>query len=140
MFSRQHGKSDMLRILQGMDFGRLEETALKLSNGERVMVSNPTARNNSEKVALAAMMTAMQHSLTGTFAGQLWGDELIYTPPEPHLKSQVFDIIDKFWSYPGEGHMYLYLEQLRKNPITKDLFKGKSTTHHYPWYRRGTKY
>lgn len=142
MFTRQYGKSNLIKILKGMDFGKLEQTALQIGTGihDSITVSSPTARNDSQKDAMAAMMEAMQQSLTGTFAKQLWGDELVYINPPPRLKSQVDKIIDKFWAYPGRGHMYLYLEQLRKNPITRDLFKGKSTTHHYPWYRRGSKY
>ncbi len=63
-----------------------------------------------------------------------------YIPPEPHLKSKVDRIIDKFWISPCGDDMHLYLVQIQKNPRTKDVFKGKSTTHHYPWYRRGSKY
>lgn len=138
MFTRQSSKS----ILMGMDFGKLEQTALQIGTGihDSIVVRTPTARNDDQKDALAAMMTAMQETLTGTFAKQLWVDEFKYINPPPHLKSQVDKIIDRFWAYPGEGHMYLYLEQLRKNPITRDLFKSKSTTHHFPWYRRGSKY
>lgn len=142
MYTRQYGKSDLKRIFQGMDFGKLEQTALQIGTGihDSIVVRTPTARNDDQKDALAAMMAAMQETLTGTFTKQLWGDELEYINPPPHLKSQVYKIIDKFWAYPGEGHMYLYLEQLRKNPVTRDLFKSKSTTHHFPWYRRGSKY
>lgn len=143
MTTRQYGKTDLHKVLLGMDFSKLEETAM-LSAGksihERILVSSPTARNDNLKDAMAVMVDAVQQSLTGVFAKQIWGDELEYISPPPHLKAQVNRIIDKFWAYPGEGTVYLYLEQLRKNPVTKDLFKGESTTHHYPWYRRGTKY
>lgn len=142
MFTRQAGKSDIYRVLQGMDFGKLEQTAMQIRAGihDSITVRTPTARSNNQKDAMAAMLEAMQQTLTGVFAGQVWGNDYVYIPPEPHLKSQVDRIIDKFWAYPGEGHMYLYLEQLRKNPLTRDLFKSESTTHHFPWYRRGSKY
>lgn len=143
MFSRQYGKSNLQKILQGMDFGKLEETAM-LHVGkeihERIMVSSPTARTDHQKDAIAAMHKSLQDNLFGVFASQIWGDEYSYVPPEPKLKTQVDQLIDDFWANPGVGHIYLYLEQLRKNPITKDLFKGESTTHHYPWYKRGSKY
>lgn len=140
MFTRRHGKSDIQKILQGMDFGKLEQTALKLSNGEYVTVSSPTGRNANQRDAFNEMIKALQLNLPDSFVNTLWGDELVYTPPPPHLKSKVDEIIDDFWKHPELGIVHLYMEQLRKNPLTKDLFKGKSTTHHYPWYRRGTKY
>jgi hypothetical protein len=142
MFTRQAGKSDLYRILQGMDFGKLEQTALQIGTGihDSIVVRTPTARNDDQKDAMAVMLEAMQKTLTGTFAKQIWGDTLDYVNPPPQLKSQVDRIIDDFWAYPGTGHMFLYLEQLHRNPITRDLFKSKSTTHHFPWYRRGSKY
>lgn len=148
MTTRQYGKSDLHKTLLGMDFSKLEETAMQIGTGihDSITIRTPTARSNNQKDAMAAMLQAMQQSLTGIFAKQIWVDELEYISPPPHLKTQVDRIIDKFWAYPGEGavylylYLYLYLEQLRKNPVTKDLFKGESTTHHYPWYRRGTKY
>lgn len=78
MYTRQYGKSDLKRIFQGMDFGKLEQTALQIGTGihDSIVVRTPTARNDDQKDALAAMMAAMQETLTGTFAKQLWGDEL----------------------------------------------------------------
>lgn len=140
MFTRRHGKSDIQKTLQGMDFGKLEQTALKISNGEYVTFSSPTGRNANQRNAFNAMIDSLQRNLTGTLANTLWGDELVYTPPPPHLKTKVDEIIDDFWEHPELGIVHLYLRQLRKNPVTKDLFKGESTTHHYPWYKRGTKY
>lgn len=140
MSTRQYGKS----ILQGMDFGKLEQRAMSmLEKGElihdSIMVSSPTMRMKDD--VLDSMLKAMNSTITGRCATALWPDDIYgYIPPEPHCKQKVFDIIDKFWNNPGEGHMYLYLEQLKKNPITRDLFKSKSTTHHFPWYRRGSKY
>lgn len=128
MSNRQNGKS----IFQEMDFGKLEQTAM-LAVGKSI--HNTVEQSEIDPDIYAAMQVLIQKGWTSrTLRVQP------YTPPEPHLKSKVEQIIDDFWAYPGEGHMYLYLEQLQKNPITKDLFKGESTTHHYPWYRKGSKY
>lgn len=129
MSNRRNGKS----IFQGMDFGKLEQTAM-LTLGKTM--HDLVEKNGINSDVYAAMQVLIQKGWTTSRPFNTTS----YIPPEPHLKSKVDRIIDKFWAYPGEGHMYLYLEQLRKNPITRDLFKGKSTTHHYPWYRRGSKY
>ena len=128
MSNRQKGKS----ILQGVDLSKLEQTAM-LALGKAI---HDQVENEIEADLYARMQVLAQKGwiITRPF------NVTSYTPPEPHLKSEVDRIIDNFWAYPGEGHMYLYLEQLRKNPITRDLFKSKSTTHHYPWYRKGSKY
>lgn len=128
MSNRRNGKS----ILYGLDLSKLEQTAM-LALGKTI---HDQVENESELDLYTTMQVLVQKGWT---TGRLF-NTTSYIPPEPHLKSKVDHIIDKFWAYPGEGHMYLYLEQLRKNPITRDLFKGKSTTHHYPWYRRGSKY
>lgn len=128
MSNRQNGKS----ILYGLDLNKLEQTAL-LNLGK-------TIHDQVEMDGVSLdVYTKMQTLIQKRWTGSVFNSHS-YIPPEPHLKSKVDSIIDKFWAYPGEGHMYLYLEQLRKNPITRDLFKSKSTTHHYPWYRRGSKY
>lgn len=128
MSNRRNGKS----ILYGLDLSKLEQTAM-LALGKTIHDQVEMDGINSD--VYTKMRTLIQKG---------WPSRVFnvpsYIPPEPHLKSKVDQIIDKFWAYPGEGHVYLYLEQLRKNPITRDLFKGKSTTHHYPWYRRGSKY
>lgn len=129
MSNRQKGKS----ILQGMDLSKLEQTAM-LALGKTMHDLAEKNEINSDVYAGMQVFTQKGWTIGRSF------NTSSYTPPEPHLKSKVDRIIDNFWAYPGEGHMYLYLEQLRKNPITRDLFKGKSTTHHYPWYRRGSKY
>ena len=129
MSSRRNGKS----ILYGLDLSKLEQTAM-LTLGKTM--HDLVEKNGINSDVYAAMQVLIQKGWTTSRPFYATS----YTPPEPHLKSKVDQIIDKFWAYPGEGHMYLYLEQLRKNPITRDLFKGKSTTHHYPWYRRGSKY
>lgn len=128
MSNRRNGKS----ILYGLDLSKLEQTAM-LTLGKTI---HDQVENESELDIYTTMQVLVQKGWT---TGRPF-NTTSYIPPEPHLKSKVDHIIDKFWAYPGEGHMYLYLEQLRKNPITRDLFKGKSTTHHYPWYRRGSKY
>lgn len=129
MTNRRNGKS----ILYGLDLSKLEQTAM-LTLGKTM--HDLVEKNGINSDVYAAMQVLIQKGWTTSRPFNTTS----YIPPEPHLKSKVDQIIDKFWAYPGEGHVYLYLEQLRKNPITRDLFKGKSTTHHYPWYRRGSKY
>lgn len=126
MSNRQNGKS----IFQGMDFGKLEQTAM-LALGKAI---HDQVDNEIEADLYATMLALIQKK---------WATSRpfpSYIPPEPHLKSKVDRIIDKFWLSPCYDEMHLYLAQIQKNPYTKDVFKGKSTTHHYPWYRRGSKY
>lgn len=128
MSNRRNGKS----ILYGLDLSKLEQTAM--------LALGKTVHDQVEVDGISSdVYTKMQTLIQKGWPSRVFNMPS-YIPPEPHLKSKVDRIIDKFWAYPGEGHVYLYLEQLRKNPITRDLFKGKSTTHHYPWYRRGSKY
>lgn len=127
MSNRQNGKS----ILLGMDFGKLEQTAmLTLGN----TIHDQVEVNGIGPDVYAAMQAAIQKGWTSRSF-----NVFPYIPPEPHLKSKVDRIIDKFWLNPC-NEMHLYLAQIQKNPRTKDVFKGKSTTHHYPWHRRGSKY
>lgn len=126
MSNRQNGKS----IFQGMDFGKLEQTAM-LALGKAI---HDQVDNEIEADLYATMQALIQKK---------WATSRpfpSYIPPEPHLKSKVYRIIDKFWLNPCKDDTQLYLAQIQKNPRTKDVFKGKSTTHHYPWYRRGSKY
>ena len=128
MSNRQNGKS----ILQGMDFGKLEQTAM--------LALGKTIHDQVEKNGISPeVYAALQANLQRKFTNKLFND-FPYIPPEPHLKSKVERIIDKFWLSPRYDEMHLYLAQIQKNPYTKDVFKGKSTTHHYPWYRKGSKY
>lgn len=128
MSNRQNGKS----IFQEMDFGKLEQTAM-LALGKAI--HDQVEENGIGPDVYAAIQTAIQKGWTArTFNVQP------YIPPEPHLKSKVDRIIDKFWLSPCYDDMHLYLAQIQRNPRTKDVFKSKSTTHHYPWYRRGSKY
>lgn len=133
MFTRQSAKS----ILTGMDFGKLERTAIQLISSGQI-VSGDTI-NKQSYINQLDLYQAINNSLFGT-AGKtvVMGD--LYTPPKPHCMSQVHDIIDSFWSATALGLYGQYIAQLDKKPKTKDVFKGKSTTHHYPWYRRGSKY
>lgn len=126
MSNRQNGKS----IFQGMDFGKLEQTAM-LALGKAV---HDQVYSEIEADLYATMQAIVQKGWVTTRPFPS------YIPPEPHLKSRVFRIIDKFWLNPYRDDTQLYLTQIQKNPRTKDVFKGKSTTHHYPWYRRGSKY
>ena len=129
MSNRQNGKS----ILQGMDFGKLEQAAI-LTLGKAI--HDQIELDGISSGVYTKMQTLIQKGWT--IARPFYATS--YILPEPHLKSKVDQIIDKFWAYPGEGHMYLYMEQLQKNPITRELFKSKSTTHHYPCYEKGSKY
>lgn len=127
MSNRQNGKS----ILYGLDLSKLEQTAM-LSLGKTMhdLVENDGINSG----VYAKMQTIIQKGWTSRVF-----NDFPYIPPEPHLKTKVDRIIDKFWLNPCD-EMHLYLAQIQKNPRTKDVFKGKSTTHHYPWYRRGSKY
>lgn len=128
MSNRQNGKS----IFQGMDFGKLEQTAM-LALGKAI---HDQVDSEIESDLYAAMRVLIQKK----WATNISFNVPSYIPPEPHLKSKVYRIIDKFWLNPCGDDTHLYLAQIQKNPRTKDVFKGKSTTHHYPWYRRGSKY
>lgn len=129
MSNRQNGKS----ILLGVDFGKLEQTAM--------LALGKTIHDQVEENGIGPdVYAAIQATILKGWTTRRPFNAIPYTPPEPHLKSKVEHIIDKFWLSPCEGDMHLYLAQIQKNPRTKDVFKGKSTTHHYPWYRRGSKY
>lgn len=129
MSSRQNGKS----ILQGLDLSKLEQTAM--------LTLGKTIHDQVEENGIGPDVYAvMQNIIMKNWTTRKPFNTSSYTPPEPHLKSKVDRIIDKFWLSPRYDEMHLYLAQIQKNPRTKDVFKGKSTTHHYPWYRRGSKY
>ena len=127
MSNRRNGKS----ILYGLDLSKLEQTAM-LTLGKTI--HDHVKENGIGPDVYAAMQAAIQKGWTSRSF-----NVFPYIPPEPHLKSKVDRIIDKFWLNPCD-EMHLYLAQIQKNPRTKDVYKGKSTTHHYPWYRRGSKY
>lgn len=128
MSNRQNGKS----ILQGLDLSKLEQTAM--------LTLGKTIHDQVENEIELDLYTTMQALVQKGWVTSRPFYATSYTPPEPHLKSKVDRIIDKFWLNPCSDDMHLYLAQIQKNPRTKDVFKGKSTTHHYPWYRRGSKY
>lgn len=127
MSNRQNGKS----ILYGLDLSKLEQTAM--------LTLGKTIHDQVEENGIGPdVYAAMQATILKGWNSRSF-NVFPYIPPEPHLKSKVDRIIDKFWLSPCD-EMHLYLAQIQKNPRTKDVFKGKSTTHHYPWYRRGSKY
>lgn len=126
MTNRQNGKS----ILYGLDLSKLEQTAM--------LALGKTIHDRVDNEIEADIYTTMQVLIQKKWATSRSFPS--YIPPEPHLKSKVFRIIDKFWLNPCGDDTQLYLAQIQKNPRTKDVFKSKSTTHHYPWYRRGSKY
>ena len=133
MFTRQSAKS----ILTGMDFGKLEQTAIRLISSGQIVSGD--AINKQSYIDQLDLYQAIHNSLFGIVEKTVMMDDL-YTPPKPHCMSQVHAIINSFWSAPALGLYGQYIAQLDKKPKTKDVFKGKSTTHHYPWYRRGSKY
>ena len=133
MFQNRRGKS----VLYDMDFSKLEERLI-VHAGIHDSVDIINASTDDLK-NLEDMFSKMNKALSKGWTGRKGFVEVYITPP-PRLKNQVDRIIDSFWENPLEGDVYLYLAQLEKNPRTKDVFKGKSTTHHYPWYRRGSKY
>ncbi|UWJ04351.1 hypothetical protein [Escherichia phage vB_EcoS_Uz-1] len=126
MSSRQNGKS----ILQGLDLSKLEQTAM-LTLGKTI---HDQVENGNELDLYTTMQVLVQRGWTTSRPFNS------YIPLEPNLKTKVDRIIDLFWLNPCYDEIPLYLAQIQKNPRTKDVFKGKSTTHHYPWYRRGSKY
>lgn len=127
MSNRQNGKS----ILYGLDLNKLEQTAM-LALGKTI--HDQVEENGIGPDLYTTMQILVQKGWTTSRPFPS------YIPPEPHLKSKVDRIIDKFWLNPCGDDTQLYLAQIQKNPRTKDVFKGKSTTHHYPWYRIGSKY
>lgn len=78
-------------------------------------------------------------TLYGLSPNWIWSDDL-YVQPTPHCQRKAFAAIDKFWSARELGLYGQYMAQLERNPKTKDVFKSKSTPHHFPWYKRGSKY
>lgn len=128
MSNRRNGKS----ILQGLDLSKLEQTAM--------LTLGKTIHDQVDSENVLDLYTTMQVLIQKGWTTSRPFYATSYTPPEPHLKSKVDRIIDKFWLSPCYDEMHLYLAQIQKNPRTKDVFKGKSTTHHYPWYRKGSKY
>ena len=132
MFQNRRGKS----VLFDLDFSKLEERLIAhagIHDSIDITVSKLDLMN------LENTLSKMKQTLANGWTGRQVFVET-YIPPEPHLKSKVDRIIDKFWLNPCGDDTQLYLAQIQKNPRTKDVFKSKSTTHHYPWYRRGSKY
>lgn len=128
MSNRQNGKS----ILYELDLSKLEQAAMR----NLVKTMHDLVENDGINSGVYAKMQIMtQKGWTSRSS-----NAFPYIPPEPHLKAKVDRIIDKFWLSPCGDDMHLYQAHIQKNPRTKDVFKGKSTTHHYPWYRRGSKY
>lgn len=76
----------------------------------------------------------------GNSGYSMWADNPYLIKIEPHFKTKAFNIIDRFWSNPYLGLYGQLLNQLDRKPKTRDILKGKSTTNHYPWYKRGNKY
>lgn len=126
--------------LVGIDFSSLEDrVAMAINDGRSIHAVTDSHTSRMTDDVLDAMLKTMQVNLSGRKIDWYTMDDL-YTPPKPHCMSKVHDIIDSFWSAPALGLYGQYIAQLDKKPKTKDVFKGKSTTHHYPWYRRGSKY
>lgn len=98
-----------------------------LKEGKSVMtthnmvVSNPTTTDNATDAMLYGLLNP----------NWIWGDDL-YVAPEPHCQEKAFAAIDKFWSARQLGLYGQYMAQLESNPKTKDVFKSKSTSHHFP--------
>lgn len=132
MFQNRQDKS----VLHDLDFSKLEERLIAhagIHDSVDITVSKFDLMN------LVNTLSKMKQTLANGWSGRQVFVET-YISPEPHLKSKVDRIIDKFWLNPCKDDTQLYLAQIQRNPRTKDVFKGKSTTHHYPWYRRGSKY
>lgn len=56
------------------------------------------------------------------------------------LECKLDDIIDSLWSGKGGQIFGSYIDTVKKNPRTKDVYRSKSTTHSFPWYHRNRKY
>lgn len=116
MTNRRNGKS----ILYGLDLSKLEQTAM--------LTLGKTIHDQAEMDGVSSdVYTKMQTLIKKGWPSRVFNVPS-YIPPEPHLKSKVFRIIDKFWLNPCRDDTQLYLTQIQKNPRTKDVFKGKSTT------------
>lgn len=111
MSNRRNGKS----ILYGLGLSKLEQTAM-LSLGKTI--HDQVEMDGISSDVYAKMQTLIQKGWTSRSF-----NVFPYIPPEPHLKSKVDRIIDKFWLSPCYGDMHLYLAQIQKNPYTKDVFK-----------------
>lgn len=134
------------RVLVNADFGKLEQSAMTVMEKgivvhqivhDSITTIGPTARMTDD--AFEAMVIAVQGTISGRSARNIWTDDF-YIAPTSKLTNKVNKIIDNFWADPEKGLVYMYLNKIQRNPKTMDIFKGKSTTHHYPWYKRGTKY
>ena len=128
-----------------MDFGKLEATAYaalaQAHSGKTVMVSKAMAtslQNIPKGMSNHQLDAWLQCSGLGA-GGYVISDDL-FTQSESYATSKINKIIDNFWANPGSGEYQMYITIMQRKPKTKDVFKGKSTTHHYPWYKRGSKY
>ena len=104
MSSRQNGKS----ILYELDLSKLEQTAM-LTLGKTI---HDQVESEIESDVYAAMQAAILKGWTSRSF-----NAFPYIPPEPHLKSKVDRIIDKFWLSPCYDEMHLYLAQIQKKVL-----------------------
>lgn len=136
-------------VLLGADFSGLEQRvmahyrsqskAIMMKQMQELLMSGKAVMTTHDMVVSTPTNDLSDAMVYGLNLNWLYGDDL-YLPPTPHCQRKAFSIIDKFWSGKQLGLYGQYIEQLNRNPKTKDVFKGKSTTHHYPWYKRGSKY
>lgn len=75
--------------------------------------------------------------LYGTSIHTLVFDEL---EQKSALECKLDAIIDNLWNGKNGQIFASYIQAVRDNPRTKDVYRSKSTTHSFPWYHRNRKY
>lgn len=118
---------------------RSQSKAIMMKQMQELLMSGKAVMTTHDMVVSTPTNDLADAMTYGLNPNWLFGDDL-YLQPTPHCQKKVFNIIDKFWYGKQLGLYGQYIEQLNRNPKTKDVFKSKSTTHHYPWYKRGSKY
>lgn len=136
-------------VLLDVDFSSLERRVMASQKSQakalmyqqmQELIKNGISVVTTHDMVVSTPTSDMSDALLrGIQIHSIFGDEY-YVAPEPHCQRKAFASIDKFWSARQLGLYGQYIAQLEHKPKTKDVFKGKSTTHHYPWYRRGSKY
>jgi hypothetical protein len=77
-----------------------------------------------------------EHKLTGYSPKLVWHSSINYSTSE-RLASKVGQLICNLWN--DESQWQYWFNRL-KEPKKKDFFRGKSSTHMFPWYHRNRRY
>lgn len=115
-----------------MGFNRMEirEQLLKIDYSKLEEIAKAQYRGNAKSSAYDAYLWGASMNL-----GIL--DEL---EQKSALECKLDDIIDSLWSGKGGQIFGSYIDTVKKNPRTKDVYRSKSTTHSFPWYHKNRKY